>query len=103
MADTDKDYAALSRIFADAAERGGIWKESKKVWDMIESSTVNEWKAIGQISGARYAVREVLEARFGQVSPEIVRVINSIQDLPGSKAFLSMPLEAIRSRLSPYY
>lgn len=83
------DYAALARIFADAAGNVEIWKHSLKEWDMIESSVVNEWKDIGRKEGEQRGEQRglkrtliwFLEGRFGTVPPEVVNALNSIQDL----------------------
>ena len=70
------DYAALARIFADAAGRKDLWTDQLKGWNVRQSSVVNEWieegRVEGRVEGLRVGQVELLEAqlttRFGTLS-----------------------------------
>jgi hypothetical protein len=86
------DYAALARIFAEAAGRKDFWTEQLRGWNVRQSSVVNEWVEEGRVEGrvegrqegARIARLEMLEAhlttRFGPLSEETLAALRALPD-----------------------
>ena len=78
------EYAALAKIFAEAADRQGIWKTSLKEWNMRESKVVKEWQDEGRVEGRMErsieTVLDVLQDKFGTVPPELPAHLQSITD-----------------------
>jgi hypothetical protein len=89
LADAEPDrrlkanYAGLALIFASAAGRKDIWKKALEGWNVIESSVVNEWKA----EEAVVSVITILEAKFGQILPEVEAAIRRCSDLAKLRAW----------------
>ncbi len=86
------DYAALARIFADAAGRKDLWTEQLKGWNVRQSSVVNEWieegrvegLRVGRVEGLRVGQVELLEAqlttRFGTLSEVSLAALRALPD-----------------------
>ena len=72
-----------------AVGREEIWEKALEGWNVIESTVVNKWIAEGSAKGraegrteeAVALVIAVLEAKFGNVPPEVEAAIRGCSDL----------------------
>jgi hypothetical protein len=75
------DYGALAAVFAEAVQREDIWDNALKEWNMQESRIVKKWEDVGRRENSVESVVEVLQARFGNLPPDLPHQLNSVADL----------------------
>ncbi len=88
------DLANLARVFATAADRRLIWDKALEGWNVKESSVVNEWIAEGRVAATVASVVAVLEARFGQLPPELEAAIRGCADLVKLQSWITHAAKA---------
>ncbi len=81
------NLAGIAMVFAELAGRVPVWRHGLEGFEMTESQVVNEWILQGEVRGTlarqRQNLLETLEVRFpGEVSVEIVQLINQQESLP---------------------
>ncbi len=74
------DYAALARIFADAAGRKDLWTEQLEGWNVRQSSVVNEWIEEGRQEGRVELLEAILETKFGPLPEASLAALRSLPD-----------------------
>jgi hypothetical protein len=75
------DHRGLALVFAEAANRGAVWKESLKGWNVMVSQQVREWQDQARAETAVRMLLTMLEERFGPV-PELLKAeIQGVTDL----------------------
>jgi len=82
------DYAALARIFADAAGRKDLWTDQLKGWNVRQSSVVNEWIEEGRVEGRVEGRQEgrvelleaILETKFGPLPEASLAALRALPD-----------------------
>jgi hypothetical protein len=70
----------LAALFAEAAGRQQLWRDSLKGWNMIESEVVKEWQTQARIAGEVQTLLRVLSRKFGAVPPEVTQRIEGTTD-----------------------
>ena len=78
------DLGGLALVFSEAAGHLAVWKEALKEWNMIQSKQVLEWQAQArsetQVTTLSRSVMRVLEARFGNVPPDLSDRVRAVSD-----------------------
>ncbi len=82
-------YAGLTRVFADLAERGEIWRNELEGWNMKRSASVMEWQAEAKLQTRIEDLIDVLQSRFGTELPsDLLQRIQSSTDVDLLKRWL---------------
>jgi hypothetical protein len=70
------EFSGLGKVMAEAAGRGAIWKNALRDWNVQQSEVVNEWKEEARADARAASLIDVLELRFGKLSPELTAAIH---------------------------
>ena len=74
-------YGSLALVFAELAEREGVWKQALEGWNMRESAVIGEWIAEGRLEAQRGALLRVLHTRLKiPVPADLKGAIEAVSD-----------------------
>ena len=92
---TETELTDLQEVQAMLAERATQWKHEYIQQGMAEGISIGEARgiSIGEARGIGLALRDMLEARFGDLPPDVVSAIESLTD---SKLLRQLTLSAFR-------
>jgi hypothetical protein len=93
------DYGGLALVFAEAAKRLPVWKDTLKGWNMVESQQVLEWiaegEAKGEAKGEANALLQLLELRFPPgAPPELARTIRATTEVARLRSWFKLAYTA---------
>lgn len=74
------DYAGLALLFAELAERRGVWEKGLEGWNVQRSKIALEWETRGQVKALRADMLRVLRFRFGEPPTDVVATLEAQED-----------------------
>ncbi len=84
-ADQRAEIGFLTRVLVELTDWATAWHDKLKEWNMRESQTILAVIREGEVKALRWALRGLLEKRFGLLDAQLVRRIEDTTDLDALK------------------
>jgi hypothetical protein len=88
------ELAGLAKVLAGAPKRGAIWKNALREWNVHQSEAVMEWQEEAAANARAKSLLDILEMRFGTVSPELTATIHDTTTSTKLREWIKLAVKA---------